>query len=276
MSLTSCINLSRLLPISKLEQNINAISSLVYNDDDLLENFLQKVDQPLIINPEKGFICCEYNRDGDSYREPGTTTYYPPLESGTKPTQQLLDLEKMLNTAFKEYIKMYYTSVGTNQTETNTNCSVYCYEMEEGNPDEFIVAILIKNKIKGQLSNKDNGQWESSNLVTVKKDGQKISYDLITSVNVYLNVVTEKTTGSQIAIGGSSTKNIKKEFTSANIDNRFHMEKIGPMIEDMETSILSEINAVYFGKTQQIIAGGRDSSFVTKNIDNIRKAFKGA
>ncbi len=74
--LISCINLSRLLPITKLPHNIQAISSVVYDDDDVLDSFLQKVDQPLEICKEtKDFICCEYNRDGDSFRKPGTKNY---------------------------------------------------------------------------------------------------------------------------------------------------------------------------------------------------------
>jgi hypothetical protein len=70
-NLESCIKLTRTLPLHKLGQNLNAITSLVYEDDDLLNSFLQKVDTPLEICKDDvlgDFIKCEYNRDGDSYR----------------------------------------------------------------------------------------------------------------------------------------------------------------------------------------------------------------
>jgi len=67
--LESTIKIIRNLPINKLEQNINAITNLIYEEDDLLNSFLQKIDNPLSISKEEGgFIKCEYNRDGDSYR----------------------------------------------------------------------------------------------------------------------------------------------------------------------------------------------------------------
>jgi capping protein beta len=67
--LESSIKLIRNLPISKLESNINAITNLIYDEDEILNSFLQKIDHPLVIAREDGeFIKCEYNRDGDSYR----------------------------------------------------------------------------------------------------------------------------------------------------------------------------------------------------------------
>jgi len=69
--LAICIGLIRKLPIRKLEQNINAITNLIYDEDELLNTFLQKIDAPLQVCSDdiKGdFIISEYNRDGDSYR----------------------------------------------------------------------------------------------------------------------------------------------------------------------------------------------------------------
>ena len=70
-NLESCIKLTRTLPLHNLGQNLNAITSLIYEDDDLVNSFLQKVDTPLEICRDDvlgDFIKCEYNRDGDSYR----------------------------------------------------------------------------------------------------------------------------------------------------------------------------------------------------------------
>lgn len=239
----SCINLSRLLPISKLEQNINAISSLVYTDDETLECFLQKVDQPLLIRNEKGgFICCEYNRDGDSYRYPGTTEYYPAIEGGSVPSASLMELERALNEIFKVYTNFYYTGVSTTN---NITSSVYCYELDEGNANVFVVAVLIKNKIEESFNKGTNGIWEASNLITVDidDDSKEVSYDLISSVNVYLNAPIQCGSKSQLTVSGSMTKNMKEKakFVGDEPDVQFHTEHIGMLVENLETRIRDEI-----------------------------------
>jgi hypothetical protein len=66
--LEHCIQLIRRLPPGKIEQNINAISNIIYDEDELLNAFLQKVDTPSTVNQEHSFLMCEYNRDGDAYR----------------------------------------------------------------------------------------------------------------------------------------------------------------------------------------------------------------
>ena len=69
--LECCVKLTRIMPLHKLEKNLFAISSIIYEDDNLLNNFLQKVDSPLEICKDDvlgDYIKSEYNRDGDSYR----------------------------------------------------------------------------------------------------------------------------------------------------------------------------------------------------------------
>lgn len=268
----SCINLSRLLPISKLEQNINAISSLVYTDDETLECFLQKVDQPLLIRNEKGgFICCEYNRDGDSYRYPGTTEYYPAIEGGSVPSASLMELERALNEIFKVYTNFYYTGVSTTN---NITSSVYCYELDEGNANVFVVAVLIKNKIEESFNKGTNGIWEASNLITVDidDDSKEVSYDLISSVNVYLNAPIQCGSKSHLTVSGSMTKNMKEKakFVGDEPDVQFHTEHIGMLVENLETRIRDEIEVIYFQKTTQIVGTTRYNGDTHSNIENIR------
>lgn len=255
--LESSINITRLLPISKLEQNISAISTLIYNEDEVLENFLQKVDQPLIIRPEDGrFVCCEYNRDGDSYRNPSTNKYYPPLTDGKYPSEPLRQLEIKLNQMFRVYTNFYYSNQALS--------SVYCYELDNDNElpcKQFVCAVLIKHKLEDS-SKIDSGVWDASNLVTVtlNPEGQsKVKYKLISNVNVYLNFAKEKKT--KISIGGSMTKESSSEYDIANviIDDQFHVEKIGTLIEDLETRIREEIEVIYFKKTTEIIETARYS-----------------
>lgn len=63
------LDLLRRLPPTKIESNIQTLSAL---QPDLADDLLMAVDQPLkVLTDEEGgkeFLCCEYNRDGDSYR----------------------------------------------------------------------------------------------------------------------------------------------------------------------------------------------------------------
>ncbi len=57
------------------------------------------------------FLCCEYNRDGDSYRSPWSRGYYPALEGDDEPFYPQGDLaamEVVANELFAKYAKLYY------------------------------------------------------------------------------------------------------------------------------------------------------------------------
>ena len=43
-TIKECIQLNQLMPIIDIDKNIDAISSVIYDNDDLLNEFLQKVD----------------------------------------------------------------------------------------------------------------------------------------------------------------------------------------------------------------------------------------
>ena len=267
--LSSCLNLSLLLPISKLEKNINAISSLIYNEDETLDSFLQKVDQPLLTNLQKkgGFICCEYNRDGDSYRIPGTNEYLPAIEDGNLLKEKFLQLEIEFNKIFRIYTNFYYS--------TNAISSVYVYPIDESNDDEFVVSALVSHLIEGENGSK--GKWDTTNLctVTVDEENKEVSYNLITSVVVYLNGNIKTGNNNSLNLGGSLMKNIKKNVKfKDNIDHQFHVSNVGSLIEDLETKICNEIEVIYFQKTIQIIDSSRINSERENLLNNLRNIIK--
>lgn len=69
--LQACINLCRKLPAKDIERNIDAITNIIYEEDDLLNSFVQKIDSRSLVCRDDSlgeFLMCEYNRDGDSYR----------------------------------------------------------------------------------------------------------------------------------------------------------------------------------------------------------------
>ena len=185
-TIKECIQLNQLMPIIDIDKNIDAISSVIYDNDDLLNEFLQKVDNRTKIcrdDPKGEFIMCEQNRDGDSYRSPISNTYFPPTEDAKYPSAPLRQLEETLNKMFKIYVRLYYS--------TATLCSVYCWELGESLSDGYGVAVLIKNSLTDQKKI-NNGSWDSSNLITVTfEDGasgkKKAKYNLITTVNLAMS-----------------------------------------------------------------------------------------
>jgi capping protein beta len=52
-------------------------------------------------------------------------------------------------------------------------------------------------------------------------------------------------------LGGSLTRQDERDFTLD--DNHPHIANIGLMIEDMENQMRSVLNAIYFGKTKDIV-----------------------
>jgi capping protein beta len=112
-------------------ENIKRIISIC---PDIQEDLLSSVDQPLQLSTcsvtGKGFLQCDFNRDGGSYRSPWSGQYEP-ASDGYKPSDQLRQLEVQCNEAFKVYSDLYYG---------NGTSSVYLWDLEQG----FAAAILIK------------------------------------------------------------------------------------------------------------------------------------
>ena len=178
-TIKECIALNQILPVSQIDNNIDAISTVVYENDDLLNEFLQKVDNRTQIctdDPKGEFIKCEQNRDGDSYRSPRSNQYFPPTEDAKYPSQPLRDLEEKLNKMFHQYTKAYYSSTA--------HVSCYCWDIGESISEGFGVAVLIKNSINHE-KDINTGIWDSSNIVTVtfeENEGKiKANYNLILS-----------------------------------------------------------------------------------------------
>lgn len=129
------LDLLRRLPPSKVEQNLESIVKLIpsYADD-----LYSSVDQPLQIKQDSSkqgagreFLCCDYNKDGESWRSWISDTYHPPItagaddstdgEPGTRPSAPLRSLEIKANDAFETYAKLYYD---------NALSSVYLWDLE--------------------------------------------------------------------------------------------------------------------------------------------------
>lgn len=263
----NCVQLVRKLPYSNIDDNIVAISNLVYEDDDLLNEFLQKVDSRIEICKEEGeFLQCEHNRDGDSYRSPITNKYYPEVEDGRYPSKSLRELEVKLNKAFNAYCRAYYSN--------STISSVYCWELGEAIEEGFAVAVMIKNLVNLEKA-VDSGVWESSNVVNVSfsKEGDQITalYKLTSTVVLQMSFVHNVC--GKVALSGTVAKQVQESHVSkAFLNEDFHIQNIGNMIEDCENNLRNSIEEIYVKKSKEIIDTARYSPVLGKpNIDQASK-----
>lgn len=254
-TLKQCIHLNQLMPIMDNDKNIDAISSTLYKNDDLLNEFLQKIDRRTKVcrdDPKGEFIICEQNRDGDSYRSPFSNKYYPPLNGAKYPCKELRDLEELLNKMFKLYMKHYYS--------LTTIYSVYCWELGNTLADGYGVAVLIKNETSHEKKI-NSGIWDSTNLITVKFENdpsgkKKAKYSLITTVNLAMKF-DSKICGT-VCLSGTITRNshYTKLVTDYTKDEKT-VENIGVLVEDMENNIRNTLDTIYCLKSKQIIDTAR-------------------
>ena len=253
-TIKECIQLNQLMPIIDIDKNIDAISSVIYENDDLLNEFLQKVDNRTKVCKDdvKGeFIMCEQNRDGDSYRSPYSNTYFPPTDDAKYPSAPLRDLEEKLNKMFKLYIKHYYS--------ISTLCSVYCWELGDTLADGYGVAVLIKNSLT-QQKKVNTGSWDSSNLITVTFENEgakkKAKYNLISTVNLAMSF-EGKAVGKVCLSGTIARSSHYSKIVADYTDDEDHITNIGVLVEDMENSIRNTLDTVYLMKSKQIIDTAR-------------------
>lgn len=117
------------------------MTNILYDNDSLLNEFLQKVEQPLECSEDEYgiFLKSEFNRDGNSFRSPISNQYSPDINNGILPCEELRELEIKFNKMFLTYTKLYYSETAIS--------SVYLVNLSSDIRDGFIVSILIKNCI---------------------------------------------------------------------------------------------------------------------------------
>lgn len=252
-TIKECIQLNQILPVSQIDSNIDAISNVIYENDDLLNEFLQKVDNRTQISnddPKGEFIKCEQNREGDSYRSPISNQYFPPIEDAKYPSKPLRDLEEKLNKMFHQYTKAYYSSTA--------HVSCYCWDLTEKISDGFGVAVLIKNSINHE-NDINLGIWDSSNVVNVtfEEEGGKIKakYSLVTTVSLSMGF-SSKICGS-VSLSGTIGRTANTSKVVKNYIEDSHVENIGVLIEDLESNIRNTIDTIYVMKSKEIVDTAR-------------------
>ena len=208
--LKSCLQMLRKFPVNKYKKIIDAITTLIYEDDELLNNFLQKIDQPSEISGEDKlgeFLKCEYNREGDSYRSNLSNKYYPAPEEGDEeelrfPSENIREMETAFNRLFKEYTRLYFGYGGL--------CSSYVWQLSDNIEEGICVAVVIKNLVDSQKGIK-GGFWDSSHLIVINFDKNEdnelyAKYKLTTTV--FFSASLSNKVG-EVDFSGSITKLVK-------------------------------------------------------------------
>ena len=208
----NCLHLYKLLCPKNSEANFNVISELVYEDDENLSIFTQKAEVPTTIckdDPRGTFLCCEFNRDGDSYRSPLSNKYFPAPEDESEMKylpENLRDLEIKFNRVFQKYIRAYYSPEAI--------CSVYIDTADENLENGFLLNVRIKNPIKDKTKELDTGCWDSNNIIEVKyiRDNPNVNIEYRISTSVYLIINTKNEQTGKLSASGYTIKTVIISF----------------------------------------------------------------
>jgi len=249
-ALNSALNLMRRMPPSSAE---NSLAGLIELKPELTDELLNHVDQPLKVQSDtktnKQFILCDYNRDGDSYRSPWSSQYFPPLEDGFQPTSRLRSMEVEANKLFDVYRKLYF--------ETGIS-SVYFFETDEKSADSFGACFLIHKDVEEKQGGLEKGWWDSIHVFEVTEDSKKGFFNYKLTSTVMVSMVIKDSTVGQVDLSGSMTKQeSKRQQVTASAT---HISNLGRMLEEMELRIRNSIEGIYIQKTREVINGMRTTT----------------
>lgn len=227
----AALDLLRRLDPKNVSENLNTLCQL---NQDLAEDLLSSVDKPLEIKscPKSGkkFLCCDYNRDGDSYKSPWTGEYIPHVHDAPTLSADLRKLEEQANEAFDTYRELYYEG-GLS--------SVYLWEQDNG----FAGVVLLKKKL-------EKSGWNSIHVFDVDTSAGRQAIYRITST-IILDVGAKVGSKGKLDISGNLTRQTEKKLAIQS--EQSHVANIGTLIEEVEFSMRNLLNEVYFSKTRDIV-----------------------
>lgn len=212
----------------------------------------------------KPFLCCDYNRDGDSYRSPFINKYINELngsiiiddEDAPKPSDHLRELELFANDSFDIYRDLYYEG-GIS--------SVYLWDKEEGNSSidgkiGFDGVVLLKKTVD------ESSSWDSIHVFEIENLNSNFSIYRLTST-IILDLSNSKIDSTYLS--GNLTRQTEKEIQFK--DSASHVANIGSLIEDVETQMRNMLQEVYFGKTTDILTDIRSLDALSQRNEDRAK-----
>lgn len=244
------LDLLRRLPPSQTSKNLTNIIAL---QPSLEEDLLSSVDVALTARrcPKTGrdYLCCDYNRDGDSYRSPWSNEFDPPIEpedaADLVPGGRVRRMEENVNAAFDVYRELYYEG-GVS--------SGYLWALDEG----FAGVVLFK-KNAGSSGGGGKGGWDSIHVLEVSESAAKRSahYKLTSTVILDLGLQQQASGLDSLELAGNLTRQTQQDLPlnglrEAEVETG-HVVNIGKMVEDMETRMRNLLQEVYFGKAKDVV-----------------------
>lgn len=236
------LDLLRRLDPKSITKNLNDICTVIQqkpNQEDLVQDLLSSVDTPLKLakcnTTGKQFLCCDYNRDGDSYRSPWSNKYFPSAdEEAPYPSDLLRQLEIKANDSFDIYRDLYYEGSGIS--------SVYFWDTEEEETlDGFAGVVLFKKEIDD-----GSGKWDSIHVFEVIQESlNKFLYKLTTSV------ILDLANTSGLSLSGNLTRQL--ELSNEVNSESDHLINLGQLVEKSEYNIRNLLQEVYFDKLKDIM-----------------------
>ncbi|KAF2403987.1 F-actin capping protein, beta subunit [Trichodelitschia bisporula] len=232
----SALDLLRRLNPKDTARNVGLLCDLA---PQLTEDLLESVDVPLGVRrcrkTGREFLCCDYNRDGDSWRSPWSNEFEPPLEEeGVVPSERVRKMEVRANEAFDVYRELYFEG-GIS--------SVYLWDIDDG----FAGCVLLKKSVNP--SSKTSGSWDSIHVFE-SQDRHRTSHYKLTST-VILNLGTNTDTLGSMDLSGNMVRQVEQDMAVE--DDGSHVINIGKMVEDMELKMRNLLQEVYFGKAKDVV-----------------------
>lgn len=241
----AALDLLRRLPPSSTQKNLNGIISL---QPSLEEDLLSSVDVALTskrcAKSGRDYLCCDYNRDGDSYRSPWSNEFEPPISEDDAadlvPSGRVRRMEETLNQGVDVYRELYYEG-GIS--------SAYLWALDDG----FAGVVLFKKSASGT----GKGGWDSIHVLEVNEAANKRSAHYKLTSTVILDLGLQSSTVDNLELAGNLTRQTQQDsplqgLRDAEIEQS-HVVNIGRMVEDMETRMRNLLQEVYFGKAKDVI-----------------------
>ncbi|KAK8162717.1 F-actin-capping protein subunit beta [Phyllosticta citrichinensis] len=235
--LDSALDLLRRLNPKDTSAHVDRICSI---KPDLTEDLLESVDVPLAVRrcpkEKRDFLCCDYNRDGDSYRSPFSNEFDPPIEDGEGilPSERVRRMEVKANEAFDVYRELYFEG-GIS--------SVYLWDQEDG----FAGCVLLKKAV--DPGNKSNGSWDSIHVFEAFDRARTSHYKLTSTVILSLGSADEAL--GSMDLSGNLVRQVEQDHPVD--DDTSHIVNVGKMVEDNELKMRNLLQEVYFGKAKDIV-----------------------
>ncbi|KAH9809180.1 F-actin capping protein, beta subunit [Teratosphaeria destructans] len=244
----AAIDLLRRLPPSSTQQNLNGIISL---RPELEEDLLSSVDVALTsrrcTKSGRDYLCCDYNRDGNSYRSPWSNEFEPPIDPEDAqdliPGGRVRRMEEALNAGFDVYRELYYEG-GIN--------SAYLWQLDDG----FAGVVLFK-KTSSSGGNAGRGGWDSIHVLEVTEGAGKRNAHYKLTSTVILELGLSNASIDNLELAGNLTRQTQVDnqlqgFRDSEVEQS-HVVNIGRMVEDMETRMRNLLQEVYFGKAKDVV-----------------------